>query len=169
MVILDFRGNTETIRPPSFRGNLTEHHLQLTKRQRYWKIHRQNFLIYSASGCGRILRVGYAFAQRRGDPLNAADWIKSPEPVLRKIRPMVHLAPTQSFFKSVDALKIGSCIMQIRHPAGCGDSRSPRIQKFTEGDGHSNFGEPVKIMSRSRNPRANDYCINSITLKLINH
>ena len=61
---------------------------------------------------------------------------------------VVHLAPaTMDFLNHVTERKTGLYTMRI--PAagqGCGDNRSPRIQKFTwNADGTPDFGTPVPI------------------------
>ena len=105
------------------------------------------FLIYSASGCWTDdYALGMLTLNDGGDPLNASDWTKSSTPVFTKKASANVFGPGHnSFFKSVD----GTEDWIIYHAnsssgQGCGDTRNPRIQKFTwNANGTPNFGEPV--------------------------
>src|SRR4029079_7651624 len=82
------------------------------------------------------------------DPLVAANWTKSATPVFTKNPSNSACVPGHnSFFKSVDGTE--DWILYHANSSagqGCGDTRNPRIQKFTwNADGTPNFGEPVKI------------------------
>ena len=107
------------------------------------------FLIYSASGCWTDdYTLGMLTLKDNGDPLNATDWIKSSTPVFVKKPSNNVFAPGHnSFFKSADGAE--DWILYHANSSsgqGCGDTRNPRIQKFTwNADGTPNFGEPVKI------------------------
>lgn len=105
------------------------------------------FIVYSASGCWTDeYSLGLLSLNNGGNPLNPADWAKMPTPVFTKTA--TAFGPGHnSFFKSAD----GTEDWIIYHAnsqsgQGCGDNRSPRIQKFTwNADGTPNFGSPVSI------------------------
>jgi GH43 family beta-xylosidase len=105
------------------------------------------FLIFSASGCWTDdYALGMMSLRDGGDPLLAADWTKNNLPVFSKnVAAGVYGPGHNSFFKSADGTE--DWIMYHANPAtglGCGDNRSPRIQKFTwNTDGTPNFGVPL--------------------------
>lgn len=107
------------------------------------------FLTYSASGCWTDdYALGLLILKDNGDPLNPADWTKSPSPVFVKNPANGAYGPGHNgFFKS----RSGSEDWIIYHAnispgQGCGNSRKPRMQKFTwNADGTPNFGTPVAI------------------------
>ncbi|WP_210488338.1 glycoside hydrolase family 43 protein [Rufibacter aurantiacus] len=107
------------------------------------------FMVYSASGCWTdSYSLGRLTLRDNGNPMNPDDWIKSPAPVFATKAESNAFGPGHNgFFKSPD----GTEDWIIYHAnsfsnQGCGNTRSPRIQKFTwNADGTPNFGEPVKI------------------------
>uniref|UniRef100_A0A914EBA6 Uncharacterized protein n=1 Tax=Acrobeloides nanus TaxID=290746 RepID=A0A914EBA6_9BILA len=107
------------------------------------------FITYSASVCwSDNYALGLLSLQENGDPLNATHWTKSPTPVFKQLPASGAFATGHNgFFKSLD----GSEDWLLYHAnsqanQGCGNSRNPRIQKFTwNADGTPNFGVPVKI------------------------
>ena len=107
------------------------------------------FLIFSASGCWTDdYKIGIMTLKDGGDPMIAADWVKSSQPVFMKKPEHGAYGPGHNgFFKSPD----GKEDWMIYHAnplsgQGCGNNRSPRMQKFTwNADGTPNFGEPVRI------------------------
>ncbi len=105
------------------------------------------FLVYSASGCWTDdYGLGMLTLKDDGDPLNAADWVKKNVPVFSKNPAASVFGPGHnSFFKSADGTE--DWILYHANSSsgqGCGNNRSPRIQKFTwNGDGTPNFGVPV--------------------------
>lgn len=105
------------------------------------------FLVYSASGCWTDdYALGMLTLKDGGDPLVAADWTKTTNPVFTKNPAGSVYGPGHNaFFKSVDGSE--DWIIYHANPSpgqGCGNNRSPRIQKFTwNGDGTPNFGMPV--------------------------
>jgi GH43 family beta-xylosidase len=107
------------------------------------------FLIYSAAGCWTDdYALGMLTLKDNGDPLNAADWVKNPNPVFVKRPEAGAYGPGHNaFFKSPD--KTEDWIIYHANPLPgqqCGDTRSPRMQKFTWNvDGTPNFGVPVSI------------------------
>ena len=107
------------------------------------------FLIYSASGCwSDDYALGMLSLANGADPLLAANWTKSTSPVFTKNTSGGAFGPGHNtFFKSID----GSEDWILYHAnstsgQGCGDARSPRMQKLTwNADGTPNFGQPVAL------------------------
>jgi GH43 family beta-xylosidase len=114
------------------------------------------FLVYSVSGCWTDdYALGLLTLKDGGDPLNPADWSKSPNPVFVKNPANGAFGPGHpGFFTSRD----GKEDWIVYHAnsftgQGCADNRNPRMQKFTwNADGSPNFGEPVKINSPIKKP-----------------
>ncbi|CAL1519780.1 glycoside hydrolase family 43 protein [Chitinophaga sp. MM2321] len=114
------------------------------------------FLIFSASGCwSEDYALGIMQLKKNGDPLKAADWHKSPLPVLTAKPENGAYAPGHNgFFKSADGQE-DWIIYHANSKAGqgCGGLRNPRMQPFTwKADGSPDFGEPVKIGEQIRKP-----------------
>lgn len=109
----------------------------------------QLFLTYSASGCWTdSYCLGLLTLRTGGNPLNPADWTKSPNAVFSSAPDSGAYAPGHNgFFIS----RSGTQNWLIYHAnplqaEGCGNNRSPRMQRFTwNADGSPNFGTPVKI------------------------
>lgn len=114
------------------------------------------FLTYSASFCGTDdYCLGMLSLSEGGDPLNSADWIKTTTPVFVKNTSGGAYGPGHNgFFKSPD----GTENWIIYHAnalsgLGCGNARTPRIQKFTWNvNGTPNFGTPVDINKAIKKP-----------------
>lgn len=114
------------------------------------------FLIYSASGCWTDdYALGMLTLKDGGDPLKPEDWTKNPTPVFSK-NPSgnVYGPGHNTFFTSKDGTE--NWIMYHANSApgqGCGDNRSPRMQKFTwNADGTPNFGQPVSTGAAIKKP-----------------
>jgi GH43 family beta-xylosidase len=105
------------------------------------------FLIFSASGCWTDdYALGMLTLAAGGDPLDPAAWTKTPTPVFSKKPSSMAYGPGHnSFFKSLDGTEDWILYHANQAPGrGCGNERSPRMQKFTwNADGTPNFGEPV--------------------------
>lgn len=107
------------------------------------------FITYSASGCWTDdYSLGLLSLKDGGDPMKATDWTKSPMPVFIKNTSNGAYSPGHNgFFKSKDGTE--DWMIYHANPTagqGCGNVRSPRMQKFTwNTDGSPAFGEPVKI------------------------
>lgn len=106
-------------------------------------------VVFSASGfwvdtyCLGLLRLNLD-----GDPMNPADWTKTPQPVFSMKAESGAYGPGHNgFFKSPDGTEDWIIYHARSLPnGGDGNGRNARIQKFTwNGDGTPNFGEPVKI------------------------
>jgi GH43 family beta-xylosidase len=106
------------------------------------------FLIYSASGCWTdFYALGMLTASADSDPMNAASWKKSSQPVFKQSKENNVYAPGHnSFFKSPDGKEDWILYHANSKPGqGCGGFRSPRAQRFTwKADGTPDFGIPVK-------------------------
>jgi GH43 family beta-xylosidase len=106
----------------------------------------KTFIVYAASACwGPNYKLGMLTWQG-GDPLLAASWAKSPEPLFQRADERGVFAPGHNtFFKSPD----GSEDWIVYHANDlesdvCDMGRTPRMQKFTwNEDGTPNFGIPV--------------------------
>lgn len=113
-------------------------------------------LVYSASFCGSDdYALGLLTLKNGGDPMNPADWTKSPAPVFIKNPSASAYAPGHnSFFKSADGTEDWIIYhANAQSGQGCGDLRSPRIQKFTwNADGTPNFSTPVAINTPIQKP-----------------
>ena len=107
------------------------------------------FLTYSASGCWTDdYALGMLSLKDGSDPLIAASWTKSALPVFTKNTSGGAFGPGHNgFFKSRDGKEDWIIYHANSVPGeGCGDTRSPRIQKFTwNADGTPDFGVPVAI------------------------
>lgn len=109
----------------------------------------KTFLIYSASGCWTDkYALGMLTLNEGGDPLNPADWTKSPTPVLTTNSSLNAYGPGHcTFFKSKDGEE--DWILYHANPAanqGCADFRNPRMQEFSwNDDGTPNFGLPAAL------------------------
>lgn len=114
------------------------------------------FITFSASGCWTDdYSLGLLALREQGNPLNPDDWSKLNSPVFSKKPENGAFAPGHNaFFKSRDG-KEDWIIYHANSFAnqGCGDVRSPRMQKFTWNvSGFPNFGEPVKINTSITKP-----------------
>jgi len=114
------------------------------------------FLTYSASGCWNDdYAIGLLTLKDGGDPMVASNWTKTPTPVFTKNPSGGAFGPGHnSFFKSSDGTE--DWILYHANPLsgqGCGNSRSPRAQKFTwNADGTPSFGQPVAIGAAIKKP-----------------
>ncbi len=105
------------------------------------------FLVYSGSGCWTdYYELGLVRTHSGANLLDPGMWQKADHPVFRQNRAAGVFAPGHNgFFRSPD----GKQDWIIYHAnatsgAGCGATRSPRMQPFTwSGDGTPNFGQPV--------------------------
>lgn len=139
----------------------------LTKPELSWEVHGgpvnegpeilknkdgKVFLIYSASGCWTDdYALGMLTLKTDGDPLAAADWTKSQEPVFSKAAANRAYGPGHNaFFKSVDGTEDWIIYHANSNSGdGCSPKRNVRAQKFTwNEDGTPNFGTPVSISTK---------------------
>jgi GH43 family beta-xylosidase len=107
------------------------------------------FLVYSASGCWTDhYALGMLTAKSSANLMDPKSWKKSAQPVFQTSKENSVYAPGHnSFFKSPNGKE--DWIIYHANPApgcGCGNKRSPRMQKITwKKDGSPDFGIPVKI------------------------
>ena len=106
------------------------------------------FVVYSASACWTdFYSLGLLRFTGGNNLLDAAKWIKAPQPVFTQ-SPVngVYATGHNSFFVSPNGKENWILYHANSHPGdGCGNKRSPRAQQFTwNKDGSPNFGTPVK-------------------------
>ena len=114
------------------------------------------FLIFSASSCFTDdYCLGMLTLKNGGDPMNPASWTKSANPVFTKNTNGNTFGPGHcGFFTSVDG-KENWIVYHANSYAGqgCGDTRNPRMQKFTwNADGTPNFGTPLPALTNIKVP-----------------
>lgn len=108
-------------------------------------------IAYSASGCWTpYYALGLLTASATADLLDPSSWKKSDQPVFRqKPEAGVYGTGHNSFFKSPDGTEdyiFYHARSTETDPEGAGDTRSPRIQKFTwDSKGYPVFGEPFRV------------------------
>ncbi|GAO41549.1 glycoside hydrolase family 43 protein [Flavihumibacter petaseus] len=105
------------------------------------------FVVYSGSACWTDFYALGLLRLKGNDPLDAATWEKSSEPVFRQSTENgVFATGHNSFFKSPDGKEDWILYHANSNPGdGCGTKRSPRAQPFTwKADGTPDFGVPVK-------------------------
>ncbi len=121
-----------------------------------WNKSGELFLTFSASGCWTdAYSLGLLTLQNDGDPMVPSNWTKTPTPVFSTLASSNAYAPGHNgFFKSRDGTEDWILYHANSSPnQGCGNSRSPRMQKFTwNSDGTPNFGQPVKINTNIKKP-----------------
>ncbi|KUG08562.1 glycoside hydrolase family 43 protein [Solirubrum puertoriconensis] len=109
----------------------------------------RTFIVYSASHCSTDdYALGLLSLSGTGNPMDPNAWTKSAAPVFTKDPNNKAFGPGHnSFFVSRDGTE--SWILYHANPnpgQGCGDARTPRMQKFTwNADGTPNFGAPAPI------------------------
>jgi GH43 family beta-xylosidase len=87
--------------------------------------------------------------------MNPSDWTKTATPVFSTLASAGAFAPGHnSFFKSRDGTEDWLLYHANSSPGlGCGNSRSPRMQKFTwNADGSPDFGTPAAINTIIKKP-----------------
>lgn len=123
-------------------------HVNVNEGPEILKHKNKLFLIYSASGCWTdYYALGILTASKSSNLLDPASWTKSPQPVFKEAPQNSVYAPGHnSFFKSPDGTE-DWILYHANSQAGqgCGNERSPRMQKFNwNKDGSPNFGVPLK-------------------------
>lgn len=113
-------------------------------------------IVYSASGCWTPhYALGLLTAAADSDPLDAAAWTKSKEPIFsQSVKNGVYGPGHNSFFKSPDGTQDWILYHANDSPAdGCGAKRSPRAQQIGWTDDHMpTLGEPVATEMRLQKP-----------------
>ncbi len=106
----------------------------------------RTFVVYAASACwGPDYKLGM-LEYEGGDPLDAGNWTKYPEPVFQRADDRGVFAPGHNtFFKSPDGTEDWMAYHANDLESDvCDMGRTPRIQKFEwNGDGTPDFGIPV--------------------------
>ncbi|TGE28549.1 glycoside hydrolase family 43 protein [Hymenobacter metallicola] len=116
----------------------------------------KTFIVYSASHCSTDdYALGLLSASSTADPLQRSAWTKTAAPVFVKNPAAQAFGPGHNgFFQSKDGTE--DWLIYHANPLpgqGCGDNRSPRMQKFTwNADGTPNFGVPVATGSALAKP-----------------
>jgi GH43 family beta-xylosidase len=113
-------------------------------------------ILYSGSSCFTDdYALGMLTLKEGGDPLNAADWTKTPQPVFAKNGTNNAFGPGHNSFFTA---RNGQEQWIIYHAntssgQGCGNSRNVRMQPFTySASGLPQFGTPVKAGAPLRKP-----------------
>ncbi len=107
------------------------------------------FVVYSGSGCWTPnYELGAVEASSTSNLLDAKSWTKIDHPLFRQDPSAGVFGPGHNgFFKSMDGKE--DWIIYHANPSaadGCGNKRSPRIQRFTWNvDGTPNFGTPAPV------------------------
>jgi GH43 family beta-xylosidase len=113
------------------------------------KRNNKTFIVYSASHCNTDdYALGLLSASSTADPMIPTSWTKSATPVFTKDPADRAYGPGHnSFFKSKNGQEDWILYHANSGPnQGCGDARSPRMQKFTwNADDTPNFGTPEPI------------------------
>lgn len=118
------------------------------------------YVTFSASGCWTDeYALGLLSAPEGSDLLSAASWRKLDHPVLQEDPARGVYGPGHNgFFKSPDGSE--DWIIYHANPGpheGCGNMRSPRIQRFTwNADGTPHFGQPDAADVPLAKPSARD-------------
>ncbi len=108
----------------------------------------RTFIIYSGSFCATPDYALGMLTYNGGDPLDAASWVKSPEPLFQRSDANGVFGPGHNgFFKSPDGTEDWIVYHANDSEVGvCDDQRTTRVQKFTwNADGTPNFGVPVAL------------------------
>jgi GH43 family beta-xylosidase len=107
------------------------------------------FLVFSASGCWTgFYTLGVIEANADTNLLNEKSWTKLDHPFLSTDPSAGAFGPGHNgFFKSPNGREDWIIYHANPEPGqGCGEFRSPRIQRFTwDADGMPNFGRPVPV------------------------
>lgn len=114
------------------------------------------FLIYSASHCNTdAYALGMLTADAGSDLANPASWTKSTQPVFGPNADNgAYGVGHNGFFSSPDGKE--NWLIYHANPQvgqGCGDRRSPRMQRFTwKADGTPDFGTPAPLSQLLKRP-----------------
>ena len=112
----------------------------------------RTFLVYSASGSWTDdYCLGLLALKPGGNPLNAADWIKAPEPVFQSANG-VYGPGHCCFTKSPDGTE-DWILYHAAREKGAGWDRNVRMQRFEwNADGTPRFGEPIAVETVLQKP-----------------
>lgn len=115
------------------------------------------FLFYSASGCWTDEYNIGVLQLRKDNPLDRGSWIKHEDPVFEKSEANNVYGPGHnSIFKSPDGTEDWILYHANDEPGeGCGESRKPRMQKFSWENGFPVLGFPEEAGKLLENPSTN--------------
>ncbi len=137
-------------------GNLPGRHVNVNEGPEYISHGNKMFVVFSASGCWTdFYTLGVLEARIDADPLDAKNWTKINHPFLSTDPSSDAFGPGHNgFFKSPNGQE--EWIIYHANPApgeGCGNFRSPRIQRFTWNElGRPHFGKPVPLGQPMKKP-----------------
>jgi GH43 family beta-xylosidase len=130
-------------------GDLPGRHVNVNEGPEILMHGNKVFLVFSASACWTdFYALGVLKANANSNLLDAKSWTKLDHPFLSTDRTAGAVSPGHNgFFQSPDGKE--DWIIYHANPApgdGCGNLRSPRIQRFTwNPDGTPNFGTPAPL------------------------
>jgi GH43 family beta-xylosidase len=130
-------------------GDLPGRHVNVNEGPEFLAHGKKMFLVFSASGCWTDnYALGALEASIDADPLDAKNWSKIDHPLLGTDPASKAFGPGHNgFFQSPNGKE--DWIIYHANPApgqGCGNFRSPRIQRFTWDElGRPQFGQPAPL------------------------
>lgn len=137
-------------------GDLPGRHVNVNEGPEFLTHGKKMFIVYSASGCWTDnYSLGVLEANTNSNPLNAKSWTKQDHPFLSTDPASSAFSPGHNgFFKSPNGKE--DWIIYHANPQagqGCGNHRSPRIQRFTwDKSGLPDFGKPAPIDQPMQKP-----------------
>jgi GH43 family beta-xylosidase len=137
-------------------GDLPGRHVNVNEGPEMLMHGNKIFIVFSASGCWTdFYSLGLTQAKVGANLLDAQNWQKIDHPFLSTDPKAGAFGPGHNgFFKSPDGKQ--DWIIYHANPKagqGCGNFRSPRIQRFTwNGDGTPNFGTPASLDETLKKP-----------------
>ena len=140
---------SQPTRPWETHGDLPGRHVNVNEGPEFLAHGDKMFITFSASGCWTdFYALGELEARLDADPMDAHAWKKIDHTFLSTDAGAHAFGPGHNgFFKSPDEQE--DWIIYHANPEageGCGNRRSPRIQKFTWNElGRPHFGKPVPI------------------------
>ncbi|HEY4355058.1 MAG TPA: glycoside hydrolase family 43 protein [Acidobacteriaceae bacterium] len=130
-------------------GDLPGRHVNVNEGPEFLAHGKKMFIVYSASGCWTDnYSLGVLEASASADPLDAKSWTKLDHPFLSTDAASSAFSPGHNgFFKSPNGKEDWIIYHANPQPGqGCGNHRSPRIQRFTwDKSGRPDFGKPAPI------------------------
>ena len=137
-------------------GDLPGRHVNVNEGPEFISHGNKMFIVFSASGCWTdFYSLGVLEASLKADPLDAKNWLKIDHPFLSTDPGSEAFGPGHNgFFKSPNGKE--DWIIYHANPKsgeGCGNFRSPRIQRFSwDEQGRPKFGRPVPLSKPLERP-----------------
>jgi GH43 family beta-xylosidase len=137
-------------------GDLPGRHVSVNEGPEFIAHGGKMFIVFSASGCWTdFYALGALEASVNADPLDAKSWTKVDRPLLSSDANAGVFGPGHNgFFKSLNGRE--DWIIYHANPGpgeGCGNLRSPRIQRFTWNElARPELGKPVAAGERLKKP-----------------